>query len=81
MIVFHNTTQHWQAQEALQSSHTELEQHALELDEGRQTAYNLMQDAQTARAEAEQAYAKLQAQMEEIRCPGCQESALSFMPD
>jgi len=81
VIVFHDTTQHWQAQEALQSSHTELEQRALELDEGRQTAYNLMQDAQTARAEAEQAYAKLQAQMEEIRCPGCQESALSFMPD
>jgi diguanylate cyclase (GGDEF)-like protein len=67
VMIFHDTTQYWHAQQALEASHAKLEQHAHELDEGRQAAFNLMLDAQSARAEAEQAYVQLQAQMDEIQ--------------
>jgi diguanylate cyclase (GGDEF)-like protein len=52
--------------ENLRRTHTTLERHADELAEGRRAALNLMLDAQTARQETEEAYAELQAKVEQI---------------
>jgi diguanylate cyclase (GGDEF)-like protein len=50
----------------LRQTHAALEQRAAELADGRRAALNLMLDAQAARREAEEAYTKLQAKVEQI---------------